>query len=386
MALNAFSRERSYMTASNVAALPQSKSKGNVPATNDAGLRFTQDQIELIKSQVAKGATNDELQMFLHLAQKYDLDPMAKQIWFIKRPKKQKINGQWDYPRNLDGCIDYSNAETIIMTSRDGYLSIAQRHPEFTGPPISFVVCEGDEFGIDAQNFQVHHRFGGQRGKILGAWARCDRKGKTPSLTFVPFNEYCGNSPTWRQYPSAMIRKVAENDVLKRQFGITGLATQEELGQMDIESADDANNPSVIHTPETPPKEEATNKQPPIDVETPERTGGSSGQPLKTDNTQQDQSSQVDSQPTGGSSTSEPVYTMIDMRLVTGNSGKPVFEVVVDGPNGKGKAFAPEGVDAFEKLQNLGFTAGSKVKVDIEKVGNVFKLNDIWAAGESNAG
>jgi len=77
---------------------------------------------------------------------------------------------------------------------------------------------------------------------------------------------------------------------------------------------------------------------------------------------------------------------MIDMRLVTGNSGKPVFEVVVDGPNGKGKAFAPEGVDAFEKLQNLGFTAGSKVKVDIEKVGNVFKLNDIWAAGESNAG
>ena len=48
---------------------------------------LTPAQIELVKRTVAKGATDDELQMFLHLANKYNLDPFAKEIWFIKRVK-----------------------------------------------------------------------------------------------------------------------------------------------------------------------------------------------------------------------------------------------------------------------------------------------------------
>lgn len=218
---------------------------------------WTPAQIELIKKTVAKGATDDELQMFLYLANKYNLDPFAKEIWFIKRVKKIKSgkdsygNDKWDYPRLANGEIDYSDAETTIMTSRDGYLKIAQDHPNYEGL-ISFPVREGDEFGVDAINYTVSHKFSAKRGKIIGAWARCDRIGFKPQITFVDFTEYNDEkSNTWKRYPSAMIQKVAEAFVLKRQFSITGLVTQEEMN-----SAYSVENTAAIEHQEVPKLQE----------------------------------------------------------------------------------------------------------------------------------
>lgn len=191
----------------------------------------SEEQLELIKRTVAKGATDDELSMFMHLAKKYDLDPFSKEIWFIKRVKKIKVGNDWDYPRLPNGEIDYSNCDApVMMTSRDGYLKIAQRDENYEGLQ-SFVVREGDEFSIDAVNNTFNHKFNGtKRGKILGAWAICKRKGRDPQLAFIEFDEYNdSNSPIWKKYPSAMIQKVAEVFVLKRQFGISGLTTQEEM-------------------------------------------------------------------------------------------------------------------------------------------------------------
>ena len=163
--------------------------------------------LEVIKGTVAKGATDSELAMFLTLANRYGLDPFLKEIWCIKR-------------RSQDPAV--------IMTSRDGYLKIAQSHPDFLGLK-SFVVKEGDEFEIDANSDSVKHKFGAKRGPIIGAWAACYRKGRKPAICFVDYNEYRGNSPVWAKYPSAMIQKVAESFALKRQFSISGLVTQEEM-------------------------------------------------------------------------------------------------------------------------------------------------------------
>lgn len=121
-----------------------------------------------------------------------------------------------------------------IITTRDGYLKIAQSHPDFQGI-ISFTVCEGDQFEIDAANYKIKHVFGAKRGKIIGAWARVDRKGYKPFIAYVPFDEYNQNTTTWQKYPSAMIQKVAEAFALKRAFNISGLVTREELG-MDEET------------------------------------------------------------------------------------------------------------------------------------------------------
>lgn len=177
-----------------------------VELTQQNTLTYNKDQVQLIKNTVAKGATTDELNMFLYLSKQYGLDPFKKEIWFTK----------------------YGN-QTNIMTSRDGYLKYAQENSEFEGL-ISFVVHEGDVFEIDAAEYKINHKFGTKRGKIIGAWSRCDRKGKKPFISYVDFAEYNQNNSIWKKYPSAMIQKVAEVFVLKRAFGINGLVTKEEIG------------------------------------------------------------------------------------------------------------------------------------------------------------
>ena len=184
-----------------------------VEMKNQVSLGFDSSQVELIKNTVAIGATDNELEMFMYLATQYNLDPFKKEIWFMKYGGK-----------------------TTIMTSRDGYLKYAQLNPEFEGL-MSFVVREGDVFEIDASEYKVVHKFGTKRGPILGAWSRCDRKGKKPFIAYVEFDEYNKKQNVWNSYPSAMIQKVAEVFVLKRAFGINGLVTKEEIdgGEVAVE-------------------------------------------------------------------------------------------------------------------------------------------------------
>lgn len=167
---------------------------------------FTEEQIQTIKDTVAKDATTPELQMFIALANKYQLDPFAKELWFIK------VSGR-----------------PVIMTSRDGYLTVAQRQPTYKGM-MSFPVHENDDFSIDANKFSVQHKMNIKNpGKIIGAWAKVEDETKMPVVCFVKMKEYEGNSPVWRQYPSAMIQKVAEAFALKRMYSINGLVTKEEM-------------------------------------------------------------------------------------------------------------------------------------------------------------
>ena len=167
--------------------------------------KWNKEQIEAIKNTVAVGANNSELQMFLSLAATYNLDPFAREIWFA----------------NMGG-------RNAVITGRDGYLKIANRNPNFDGMA-SDVVRVGDKFVKDGNN--IRHLYGVEnRGTIIGAYAIVYRKDRnTPTYFFAPFREYNKNSPVWRQYPSAMIQKVAEACALKRAFSISGLVTEEEI-------------------------------------------------------------------------------------------------------------------------------------------------------------
>jgi hypothetical protein len=130
-----------------------------------------------------------------------------KEIWAIKRSP---------------------NEAALIMTSRDGYLKVAQRDPNYMGIQAA-VVRKGDAFGFNPAAGTVEHSFGSERGAIIGAWAIAHHRMRMPVVCFVDFAEYKGGSPIWSKYPSAMIQKVAEVFVLKRQFGINGLVTREEM-------------------------------------------------------------------------------------------------------------------------------------------------------------
>lgn len=208
---------------------------------------WNEEQVALVKRTVAKDATNDELQMFMHLSGKYNLDPFAKEIWFLK----------------LGGI-------PTITTSRDGYLKIANEHPQFDGLA-SDVVYEKDAFEKTPNG--VKHTYGvGNRGAILGAYALIYRKDRRfPIYVFAPFKDYVKPSNTWKTYPHAMILKVAEAMALKRAFSLSGLVTVEEIGTPDGEK--DVVTVEVSTTPQAtqPAPAKSLREEPGFDAPTKEQ-------------------------------------------------------------------------------------------------------------------
>lgn len=185
----------------------------HAPAPVGIQSTYTRAQINTIRDTVAKGISDTELQMFLHIAKTYGLDPFLKEIY-------------------------YSGQMKTIITSRDGYLKIAQRDPGFDGIQ-SMAVCENDDFEFDVGNVKINHVFGkGRRGKVIGAWAVCYHKKRRPVVAYADYEEYNKKNSIWNTYKSAMICKVAEVFALKRQFGISGLVTEEEI-EARIEARND---------------------------------------------------------------------------------------------------------------------------------------------------
>ena len=65
---------------------------------------YDTSKIELVKDTIARGASDDELMLFLHLAQRSGLDPFSRQIYLIER--RQQIDGQWKTTRQPQTGID----------------------------------------------------------------------------------------------------------------------------------------------------------------------------------------------------------------------------------------------------------------------------------------
>ena len=170
---------------------------------------YPSEMVETIKSTVAKGATDEELVMFLSIANQYSLNPFLKEIWFTKM-----------------------GDDVAIMTSRDGYRKLAMREPTFVKCQ-SMAVYENDEFEMELTMGEITnltHKFKqNDRGAIKGAYAVLKTTNHENYVTYVDFREYDKKNNIWRKYSSAMIRKVAENDVYKRFVNINGLNDYESM-------------------------------------------------------------------------------------------------------------------------------------------------------------
>ena len=177
--------------------------------TGNVLAEYPPNLVDTIKSTVAKGSTDEELYMFLQVASMYGLNPFMKEIWFVK---------------NKDDSV-------MIMTSRDGYLKIAKQNQKFSKCQ-SMAVYENDEFELEMNMGEVTnitHKFKqSERGKLIGAYAILKTTDHNNLVSYMPYREYAKNTPVWRSYPSAMIRKVAEAGLIlnsKTKLIFTNLST-----------------------------------------------------------------------------------------------------------------------------------------------------------------
>ena len=166
---------------------------------------YSPEELAIIKTTVAKDATNTELAYFANVSKRYGLDPFLKQIWFYK-----------DTRSNI-----------IILAGRDGFLSLAQKDPRWNGIT-SDIVREDEYFSMDASNGKTeHHKQVTSKAKILGAYAICRPKGcEITTIEWVDFDVYNKNYNVWKSDPAAMIKKVAETHALKKAYGISGLQAE----------------------------------------------------------------------------------------------------------------------------------------------------------------
>lgn len=186
--------------------LPQ-RAPENVPAQADEAMAAWRQKIDLIKRMVARGATDDELELFLYRAKQLGLDPLSGQIHFIKR---KQYNPETDR---------YEEVATI-QVGIEGLLVVAQRTGLLGGVKRD-VICD-------------------EKGRLVAAWAEVIRKDwAEPVREVVYFEEYCqrkkDGSPAglWAKMPKQQLKKCALAAALRIAFPneLSGVYAPEELDQ-----------------------------------------------------------------------------------------------------------------------------------------------------------
>ncbi len=203
---------------------------------------MSREQVELIKSTVAIGATDDELKMFLYTANRTGLDPLARQIYFMKRKVWNKAKNGYDEKVNIQSSID-------------GFRVVAERSGNYAGQDEP--VFEEDTNGKPLLCKVSVYKFSpvGER--------------YPASVGVAYWSEYCpkeGQDFMWQKMPHTMLSKVAEALALRKAFpqDLSGLYTGDEMDQAGQTTP--TNGAGIVAKPVVPVVDEQPTPQDDIPV------------------------------------------------------------------------------------------------------------------------
>ncbi|TMU85510.1 recombinase RecT [Bacillus sp. BHET2] len=166
---------------------------------------FTQKELEVVVNSIAKGATNEELALFIQICKQNNLNPFKNHIYFIK----------------------YGN-QMSIQVSVEGIQYLAQQREDYKGVTVQ-LVHENDDFeiGVDPETQELKiekHTIKIPRGKVAAAYAIAKREGYPDKVVVIEADEVehlrTKSGSQWKTYYNDMFKKHALKRALKLQFGI----------------------------------------------------------------------------------------------------------------------------------------------------------------------
>lgn len=192
-------------------------------AVNPDQQMWDNKQLAALKQLGLTNASNGDLAVFLHYAQRTGLDPFARQLYMIER------GGRY-----------------TIQASIDGLRIVAQRSGEYAGQ-VGPYWCGEDGAWTDIWL---------EKTPPMAAKVGVLRKGFIEPLWAVAkFDGYNANSPIWKKMPDLMIAKCAEALALRKAFpnDLSGIYTAEEMEQASTTPL--APVSAVVEIPEPKPVE-----------------------------------------------------------------------------------------------------------------------------------